>query len=227
MTSVVEVSEYERDRSFALRVVEGIPIHAEMSFTPSAGGTDFAFRAHGSLSGPMRLAQPLLRRSLRRQFARHCATLKQLLENEQARDPSGVTSRSSANRRRLQGRWPKIDIRRFITPKSPAKSSRPSSTARPGSSSPAAIRIRSATESRAVRAGRSAAPRRAVVLPLRVSIVHTVGEPSLRDRSHWSSPKAARAPAHARQARRTGSEARPECRTCARDDGPAECGRTT
>ena len=82
MTSVVEVSEYESDRSFALRVVEGIPIHAQMSFTPADGGTNFTFRAHGSLSGPMRLAQPLLKRSLKRQFAKHCATLKQLLERD-------------------------------------------------------------------------------------------------------------------------------------------------
>jgi hypothetical protein len=45
--------------------------------------TRLIFAAHGRPTGPMRLAQPLLRRSLRRQFAGYCATLKHLLENEQ------------------------------------------------------------------------------------------------------------------------------------------------
>jgi hypothetical protein len=38
------------------------------------------FAAHGQPSGVMRLAQPLLRSTLKRQFAAHCATLKRVLE---------------------------------------------------------------------------------------------------------------------------------------------------
>jgi hypothetical protein len=38
------------------------------------------FGAHGQPTGALRLAEPLLRRTLNRQFAGHCATLKQKLE---------------------------------------------------------------------------------------------------------------------------------------------------
>jgi uncharacterized protein YndB with AHSA1/START domain len=81
LESVVEVSEYESDRTLALRVVEGTPIHLRIDFEPGDSGTRVGFRAHGQLSGAMRVAQPLLQRVLERQFARQCATLKQLLES--------------------------------------------------------------------------------------------------------------------------------------------------
>jgi uncharacterized protein YndB with AHSA1/START domain len=80
LPSVVEVSEYEPDRAFALRVVEGVPIHAHMTFDPAARGTRVRFRAYGQPTGALRLAQPLLRRTLRKQFAEHCATLKRVLD---------------------------------------------------------------------------------------------------------------------------------------------------
>ena len=78
--SVVEVSEYEPDRTFALRVVEGTPVHLRISFEPSGRGTLMRLRSHGGLTGTMRLAQPLLQRVLKRQFAKQCATLKRVLE---------------------------------------------------------------------------------------------------------------------------------------------------
>jgi uncharacterized protein YndB with AHSA1/START domain len=79
--SVVEVSELEPDRVFGLRMVEGaLPIHAHMTFDPTPGGTRVRFRAYGQPTGAMRLAQPLLARTLRKQFAAHCATLKRVLE---------------------------------------------------------------------------------------------------------------------------------------------------
>ena len=81
LESVVEISEYEADRTFALRVVEGKPVHARMTFEPTQHGTLMRFSAHGQLAGAMRLAQPLLQFTLKRQFARQCATLKQVLEN--------------------------------------------------------------------------------------------------------------------------------------------------
>jgi uncharacterized protein YndB with AHSA1/START domain len=80
--SLVEVSEYEPDRTFALRVVEGTPIHARLTFEPSDGGTLMRFRAHGRIGGrATRLVELLLRVVLRRQFARHCETLKRRLES--------------------------------------------------------------------------------------------------------------------------------------------------
>jgi uncharacterized protein YndB with AHSA1/START domain len=79
--SVVEVVEYAPDRVFALEVKEGTPIHAHMTFDPADGGTRVRFRAHGSLTGPTRIMEPLFARMLRKQFARHVATLKQVLED--------------------------------------------------------------------------------------------------------------------------------------------------
>lgn len=84
LASVVEVSEYEPDRTFGLRVVEGTPVHARMTFQPTEGGTLLRFGAFGRLTGPLRLAQPLLQRTLRRQFAQQCATLKRVLEEQPA-----------------------------------------------------------------------------------------------------------------------------------------------
>jgi len=42
------------------------------------------FGAHGRLTCALRLAEPLLQRTLKRQFTRQCATLKQVLESAPA-----------------------------------------------------------------------------------------------------------------------------------------------
>jgi hypothetical protein len=89
LESVVEVSEYEPDCTLALRVVEGTPVHARITVEPAAPGTVLRFRAHERLTGPLRLAQPLLQRVLKRQFAHDCATLKRLLESTPAAAPAG------------------------------------------------------------------------------------------------------------------------------------------
>ena len=80
LESVVEVVEYAPDRVFALEVKEGTPIHAHLTFDPADGGTRVRFRAHGKLTGAGRLMEPLVARMLRKQFAQHLATLKQVLE---------------------------------------------------------------------------------------------------------------------------------------------------
>jgi uncharacterized protein YndB with AHSA1/START domain len=81
LESLVEVSEYEPDRAFALHVVEGaLPVDARITFAPTERGTLMRFNAHGQPTGVLRLAEPLLRRTLKRQFAGHCGRLKQLLE---------------------------------------------------------------------------------------------------------------------------------------------------
>ena len=82
LASLVEVTEYEPGRAFALHVVEGTPVDLRITLDPSDGGTLTRFRAFGRLTGVMRLAQPLLQRVLRRQFARQCETLKRLLETQ-------------------------------------------------------------------------------------------------------------------------------------------------
>ena len=67
LASVVEVSEFEPGRAFALQVVEGTPVHLRMTFEPAGTGTQVTFRAYGQLGGAMRLLQPVLGRVLKRQ----------------------------------------------------------------------------------------------------------------------------------------------------------------
>lgn len=88
LASVVEVSEYEPDRAFALRMVEGaLPIDARITFEQTEQGTLMRFGVHGQPTGPIRIAQPLLRRTLKRQFAGYCATLKRVLEDRPSEAP--------------------------------------------------------------------------------------------------------------------------------------------
>jgi uncharacterized protein YndB with AHSA1/START domain len=82
LASLVEVSEYEPYRVFALRMLEGaLPIHARITFDQTELGTRLQLDAHGQPSGLIRLAQPVLRLTLKRQFAGYFTTLKQVLEN--------------------------------------------------------------------------------------------------------------------------------------------------
>lgn len=81
LESLVEVSELEPNRRFGLRMIEGpLPVDGQLRFQPSAAGTRFAFTVEARPTGAMRLAQPLLRLALKRQFAQHCAELKRALE---------------------------------------------------------------------------------------------------------------------------------------------------
>jgi uncharacterized protein YndB with AHSA1/START domain len=79
LASVVEVSEFEPGSVLALRVVEGTPVHVRITLDPDGAGTRMRFRAHGELTGPMRLLQPVLGRTLKRQFAQQLATLERVL----------------------------------------------------------------------------------------------------------------------------------------------------
>jgi uncharacterized protein YndB with AHSA1/START domain len=82
LASLVEVSEYEPDRVFALRMLEGaLPIHARITFDQTEIGTRLQLDAHGQPTGLIRLVQPVLRLTLKRQFAGYCTTLKAVLEN--------------------------------------------------------------------------------------------------------------------------------------------------
>jgi uncharacterized protein YndB with AHSA1/START domain len=78
--TVVEVVEYEPGRRFGMRIIEGVPVHGEITFEPTSTGTDVRFRVHTELTGLARLAQPILGRVLKRKFEEHCTNLKQVLE---------------------------------------------------------------------------------------------------------------------------------------------------
>jgi uncharacterized protein YndB with AHSA1/START domain len=86
VASTVEVVEFDRDRTFALHMLDGaLPIDAHISFEPTATGTQMRFTAHGQPRRLARLAEPLLRLVLRRQLAGYCGTLKQILEGRPPR----------------------------------------------------------------------------------------------------------------------------------------------
>jgi len=79
LVSVVEVTEFEPGGVFALRVVEGTPIHLRITLDEAGAGTLMRFRAFGELTGAMRLVQPLLGRVLKRQFRSQLETLRRVL----------------------------------------------------------------------------------------------------------------------------------------------------
>jgi uncharacterized protein YndB with AHSA1/START domain len=84
VTSLVEVSAFEPNRRFDLRILEGpLPIDGSLAFAAEDGGTRIAFTASGQPGGPMRLFEPLLARVLRRQFEADYGRLRQTLEDEQ------------------------------------------------------------------------------------------------------------------------------------------------
>ena len=80
IASVVEVVEYEPERALGLRIIEGLPVHGRITLEPNDGGTRFRFRVSTEPTGMMRMAQPVMRAMLRRQFDQHCTNLKAMLE---------------------------------------------------------------------------------------------------------------------------------------------------
>jgi uncharacterized protein YndB with AHSA1/START domain len=87
--SVVEVSQYEPDQRLELRIVEGpLPVDGLFVFAPSKpGSTRVELFGSGRPSGAMRLAQPLLRLAVRRQFAGNLRSLKRAMEASSYKDP--------------------------------------------------------------------------------------------------------------------------------------------
>lgn len=84
IATVVEVVEYEPDHVFGMRIIEGPPVHGQITFEPSDTGTGFRFRVYTQPTGLMRLAEPILRPILKRQFEQHCTNLKAVLESQHA-----------------------------------------------------------------------------------------------------------------------------------------------
>jgi uncharacterized membrane protein len=84
LQSVVEVSQYEPERRLELRIVEGpLAVDGLFVFAPTDGAsTRLELFGTGRPEGAMRLAQPLLRHFVRRQFAAHLLTLKRVMEED-------------------------------------------------------------------------------------------------------------------------------------------------
>jgi len=81
----VEISAYEPNRRFDLRVVSGpLPIDGSHELHDAGGGTRIDFVAQGQPGGALRLAEPLLRRVLRRQFESYYRRLTEVLESRGA-----------------------------------------------------------------------------------------------------------------------------------------------
>lgn len=95
LASLVEVSEYEPNRLFSLRVIEGsLPIDARIELEPLGQATGLHFSVHGQPRGAVRLLQPLLAMVLKRQFNAHLATLKRVLDGRTERSGRHPAGRS-------------------------------------------------------------------------------------------------------------------------------------
>jgi uncharacterized protein YndB with AHSA1/START domain len=84
---VVEFTEFEPGRALTTHIVEGlVPIDGRWTFTDDgAGRTRVHFVAEGELTGPLRLAEPLLRRGIARTFRRSHALLARNVEARASR----------------------------------------------------------------------------------------------------------------------------------------------
>jgi len=78
---VVEFAEFDRPHRLHVHIVEGpLPVDGTWELRADGGGTRGDFVAEGPLSGPMRLAGPLVKLMLGREFARYHANLRRNVE---------------------------------------------------------------------------------------------------------------------------------------------------
>ena len=78
---VVEFTDFDRPHRVHTHIVEGPqPINGTWTFTPAGGGTRVDFVAAGPLQGLMRLAEPVVRRVIARQFAQYHENLRRNVE---------------------------------------------------------------------------------------------------------------------------------------------------
>ena len=78
-----EVADYQPPRLYAFRAKNG-PMHIEMQFTLTSNGpetTSVTHVAEGESGGFFKLADPILARTMRKQFAADLETLKTILES--------------------------------------------------------------------------------------------------------------------------------------------------
>ena len=85
MESELEVTEYEPDRRFALKVLSGpVPFSVLQTLEPRNGGTRVTFLGEGEPGGFFKLAEPIVARTAERQFKSDFETLKDVLEARSA-----------------------------------------------------------------------------------------------------------------------------------------------
>jgi uncharacterized protein YndB with AHSA1/START domain len=78
---VVEFTEFQRPTRLHVHIVEGPhPVDGTWSFSPAGTGTRVDFVAEGELRGVMRIAGPVARRMMDRQFARYHDNLRRNVE---------------------------------------------------------------------------------------------------------------------------------------------------
>ena len=81
MDSTLEVTQYEPDRKFSIRVLSGpVPFDVEHTLEADDGGTRVKWVGTGEPGGFFKLAEPLVARQVQRQFRGDFETLKDLLE---------------------------------------------------------------------------------------------------------------------------------------------------
>jgi uncharacterized protein YndB with AHSA1/START domain len=80
--STLEVTEYEPDRKFSLRVVSGpLPFEVRHTLTPENGGTRLDWVGEAETSRYPRIAVRMVARTAERQFTSDLERLKRLLED--------------------------------------------------------------------------------------------------------------------------------------------------
>ena len=78
---VVEFTDFDRPNRVHVHIVEGPqPIDGTWRFTPADGGTRVDFVAEGPLKGLMRLAEPIVKRIMDRQFSQYHENLRRNVE---------------------------------------------------------------------------------------------------------------------------------------------------
>ena len=81
MESTLEVTEYEPDRKFSMRILSGpVPFEVEHTLETEDGRTRLRWVGTGEPGGFFKLAEPLVARQARRQFRGDFETLMDLLE---------------------------------------------------------------------------------------------------------------------------------------------------
>ncbi len=82
MEGVVEFTEYEPNRSCAMKTKSGpVPVENRTTFERVDGGTRVTFSSVAEPGGFFKLAEPLLVRMIKRQFEADFANLKDLMES--------------------------------------------------------------------------------------------------------------------------------------------------
>lgn len=91
---VVEILDHMPNQRLELAVQQPFAMHIAYELQPIPEGTIARIRAHGRVSGPLRLFRPMLRAILRRSIRRDLDALKSLVESRSAADRLRAASRN-------------------------------------------------------------------------------------------------------------------------------------